>query len=331
MTAKGYRPFSVDARDRIVGFFVIGAILLFLLGFLIPAIQKLNSDQGLGFYTTLDQTYGIAVDASVSMRGVMIGKVTGVHITDQGLVRVNMSLSPEYEHFYTADSHFSVDTNIGVNTILTGSGLVLHPADKQNARLKVGAYIPTETPQGLQSVLQKLDVARLADQVTGIVRNVDDITAGMNRNQDKIYRSIDNLETVTASLAQVSKTLPGMVESVNRSLASLQGNLEQVNKLVANADNNLQKTLGNTVALTDQATKTLTEAQLLFHETTPVMRQLPGVLVTTNVALQSLTRLSDQMSHSWLLGGRKAESQPAVSGPGIHPHDDSLYQLPAGN
>ncbi len=325
MTASGFTPFEVGARDRVVGVFVILAVLLFLVGFLIPLVQRLNQEDGIPFYTLLDQTYGIGIDAAVSLRGVPIGNVTDVGMTEDGRVRVNIKLSPKFADFYTEGSSLEVDTEIGVATILTGSGLLLHPASDQ-APLEPDSFIPTATPQGISSLLDEIDVVYLTDQVTEIVANVEEITRGFNDNQDKIFRSLDNLEQVTASLAEVSQALPQMVGSVDRSIGSLEQSLAGVDRLIANTDEDLQATLANTVALTQQASLTLAEAEVLFRESRPVLRQLPATLVSIDIALQSMTTLSDQMSRSWLLGGSEASPTPErTPGPPLHPHDDSLY------
>jgi len=69
----------------------------------------------------------------------------------------------------------------------------------------------------------------------------------------------------------------------------------------------------------------LVEAESLFEATTPVMNQLPTFLITTDIALQSFTELSDQLATSWLLGGT-SEAPSGFRGPTSHPHDDSLYE-----
>ena len=325
MKTSAYTPFDVSARDRIVGFFVIGAVLLFLVGFLIPFIQSLSDDKRIPFYTVLDQTYGIAPEAIVSLRGVPIGGVTAVGNTRDGMVRVDIALSRIYEEFYTKRSTLTVDSNIGVSTILTGSGLILSPGKAENGLLEQGEFISTNAPQGIGSILEELDIAQLTDQVTDIVANVEEITAGLADNQDKIFMSIDNLAQVTASLAQVSGELPGMVNSVDQSLIALQSSMQGIDKLVLTADKDLQLTLKNAVQMTEQATLTLSEAEILFRATTPLMSQLPVVLVTTDIALQSITALTEQLSQSWLLGGGGEEVvKPAL--PATHPHDNQLYQ-----
>jgi ABC-type transporter Mla subunit MlaD len=320
---SAYAPFEVASKDRIVGLFVIGAVLLFLMGFLIPAINKLAADESLVFYTELDQTYGIAPEASVSLRGVVVGHVVAVAITPTGMVRVDMALSQDYADFYTEGSRLAVDTNIGVNTILTGSGLILTPGPADLPPLDKNAHIPTDVPQGITALLEDLDLVKLTQQVTDIVANVQAITVGINSNQEKIYRSLDNLETVTQSLAQVSQSFPGMVKSVDKSLGTLEVTLIGVDKVIRSTDTNLQLSLENIALLTTQATTTLAETSELMRATGPVMQQLPTVLLTTDVALQSITRLTDQVSQSWLLGGGTQATAPPVFS--AHPHDDIIY------
>jgi ABC-type transporter Mla subunit MlaD len=322
---SAYAPFQVASKDRIVGLFVIGAVLLILMGYLIPAINRLSADEGLFYHTELDQTYGIAPEASVSLRGVVIGHVVAVAITPMGMVRVDIALSQDYADFYTQDSRLAVDTNIGVNTILTGSGLILTPGTADLAPLDKDAFIPTDVPQGIAALLEELDLVELTQQVTDIVANVQAITVGINSNQDKIYRSLENLETVTQSLAQVSQSFPGMVESVDKSLGTLEETLTGVDKVIRSTDTNLQASLENIALLTTQATLTLAETSELMQATGPVMQQLPSVLLTTDVALQSITRLTDQVSQSWLLGGGSQAAAPSLPTT-AHPHDDAAYE-----
>lgn len=327
MKTSAYTPFEVQTRDRIVGLFVIGAVLLFLIGILIPAIQRLTGDEGIPFFTILDQTYGIVSAAKVSLSGVDIGNVKEVSITEDGQVRVDIILSSKYAQFYTNKSRLTVDTNISASTILSGSGLILEPGNEANGLMEPGSLIRIETPQRFGSILEEIDLVALTDQITGIVDNIDSITTGLAENQNKIYASFDNLQEVTQSLAEVSKSLPAMVSAIDSSLVALRESLAGINELVGHTDEDLQETLKNAVALTAQATSTLAQAEKLFERTTPVMDQLPSVLITTDVALKSLTQLSDQLGNWWLLGGGNGRPAKEPPGPTAHPHDDSLYEL----
>lgn len=324
MSTSAYTPFEVGTRDRIVGFFAIGAVLLFLVGFIIPFIRALAEDEGKPFHTVLDQTYGVARNADVTMHGVPIGKVRGVAITADGMVRVDVALSLEYEDFYRRNSRLEVNQELGM-ALLTGTGLILHPSGSDNALLDAGAMIVTDAPTSFGSVLDEINVQQLADQVTEIVTNVEDITTELVNNQDKIYASIDNLEQVTRSLAEITETLPGMVDSVDQSLTAMQSSLEGVDKMIAATDQDLQQTLANSVELSSQATNTLAEAEIMMRESAPIIAQLPGFMITTDLALQSMTQLTDQLNQSWLFGGGSGPTTVRAI-PNVHPHDDSLYE-----
>lgn len=324
MKTTAYTPFEVSNKDRVVGFFVIAAVLLLLIGVLLPTIKRMGADDGIPFFTTLDRTYGVAVDALVSLRGVTIGKVTDIRITESSMVRVDISLSKDYQPFYTQNSTLTVDTNLAVSTLLTGSGMILEPGKQSNGLMDAGSFIKTETPQGFGSILEELDLVQLMDQITAIIDAVEDVTSGLAENQSKIYASLDNLQEVTANVAKVTKQFPVMVASVEKSLAEMEKGLRSVNLLVEHTDADLQATLKNAIELTEQATLTLAEAESLFEATTPVMNQLPSFLITTDIALQSFTQLSDQMATSWLFGGT-SEEPSGFRGPTSHPHDDSLY------
>ena len=261
----------------------------------------------------------------MSLRGVIIGRVTAVGITRDGMVRVDIALSHIYAEFYTKKSSLEVDSNIGVSTILTGSGLILSPGKPENGLMKPGEFINTDVPQGIGSFLEELDILQLTDQITEIVASVEDISTGLAQKQDKIYKSIDNLEQVTSSLVKFAEELPGMVNSVDQSLLSLQASMKGVDKLIVATDKDLRLTLQNSVLLTQQATLALAEAEILFRAATPLMNQLPVVLVTTDIALQSITELTEQLSQSWLLGGGGRKTSRSAL-PNVHPHDNALYQ-----
>ncbi|MGB2391157.1 MAG: MlaD family protein [Pseudomonadales bacterium] len=112
MTASAYRPFAVSNKDRIVGLFVIGALFIFLLGFIIPMIRDLADEEQLTFYTQVERTYGITPDALVSLKGVAVGKVISVELSSDGSVRVDIALSNAYADFYTSDLLLRIDSEM---------------------------------------------------------------------------------------------------------------------------------------------------------------------------------------------------------------------------
>jgi ABC-type transporter Mla subunit MlaD len=318
MPTTAYRPFEVSSKDRIVGLFVIGAFLILLLGFIIPLIKNLAIDESLSFHTIIERTYGIAPEATVSLRGVTVGSVKKVVLNEAGMVRVELALSEKYQSFYTRTSRLSVDSELGVNSILTGSGLILDPGKSGESLLKEEAFIPTDIPQGFSSMLEELDLTQLADQITSIVNSLESISMGFVDNQDKLYRSLENFEMATQNLAAVSQEMPEIFTAIKVSLASLETTLQDINLIVDNSTDDLALTLSNTASLTEQATITLKEAETLMATGQPALELLPFVLESTDSTMRSVDQLSQQLSRSWLFGGRKKkDDEPELAGDDI--------------
>lgn len=305
MTASAYRPFAVSNKDRIVGFFVIGSLFIFLLGFIIPMVRDLADEDTINFYTRLDQTYGIAPNAIVSLKGVNVGSVQSVVLSDDGSVRVAIALSDTYAQFYTSDLKLVIDSEIGVNSILNGSGLLLQPGASTGKPLLDGAYIEAEPPQGLASLLETLDLEQLTQQITTIVTSVESIAGGLANNQETLYSTMDNLADVTAELKRVSQDLPEVFTSVSQSLAQLDRTISRVDNVVAGSSDDITTAIANAALLTDQATQTLKQTDVLLQSGEPALEQLPQLMKTTDATLKSLDTLSQTLNRSWLFGGRK--------------------------
>jgi ABC-type transporter Mla subunit MlaD len=311
LTASAYRPFAVSNKDRIVGLFVIGALFIFLLGFIIPMVRDLADEEQLTFYTQIERTYGITSDALVSLKGVTVGKVVSVELSSDGSVRVDIALSDAYADFYTSDLLLRIDSEIGVNSILNGAGLVLVPGLTRGQPLDDGAFIETELPQGLASILETIDIEQLTQQITTIVTSVESIASGIAGNQQQLYTTMDNLAAVTTELKTLSKDLPEVFDSINTSLEKLDSTIGTVDSLLDGSSDDIAVAIANTAELTRQANETLKQTEQLLSSGEPAVEQLPKLMRTTNSALESIDELSQTLNRSWLFGGRKKTTNKA--------------------
>ena len=117
--------------------------------FLSPWLRQLGDRDNVTFVTYLDKTYGIQQDARVNLNGVTIGSVSGVELNAQGRVTVVISLSKQYERFYTSGSKLLIDSEIGVTSILNGIGLSFISGMDSNEKLKDGDELETSLETGL--------------------------------------------------------------------------------------------------------------------------------------------------------------------------------------
>ena len=305
MAAAPHRAFAVTNRDRIAGWFVIGALLLLLLGLIIPWVRNIAEDGRILLETRLDRTYGIAPDALTTLRGVTIGNVRELALDQEGYVSVVIALSGDYEHFYREGSNLEIDSELGVSSILNGAGLVFHPGGAGQPLLVEGAFLRTEIPQGISSVLDQLDVELIVEQIETIVNSVESIATGIDENQATLYKTIANLEAVTRQLEAASAQLPQVLGAVESSLTGLDQAVDGVDSLLDESHDDLRQAIANTVVLTDQATSTLKLMDTMMASGEPAVELMPELMQTTDATLKSVDELAQTLNRSWIFGGRK--------------------------
>ena len=96
-----------------------------------------------------------------------------------------------------------------------------------------------------------------------------------------------------------------MFTSVSQSLAQLDRTISRVDNVVAGSSDDIATAIANAALLTDQATQTLQQTDLLLQSGEPALEQLPELMKTTDATLKSLDTLSQTLNRSWLFGGRK--------------------------
>jgi phospholipid/cholesterol/gamma-HCH transport system substrate-binding protein len=307
-------PIDVSGRDRIIGFFVFGALLSVLTLFFSPWLQQMGERDSVVFVTYLDNTYGIQKDASVNFKGVTIGSVSAVQLNPQGQVTVEISLSNKYEDFYTLGSQLIVDSEIGVTSILNGIGLTFISGTESRERLADGDELVTIVPLGLASILERFDVELIVTQLGNIITSTEEITAGFSANQASLYQTVSNLQSITAGLNEVSAGLPDLLKSIKQSARSFEATAHGAQRIMNSSEADLISTLENTATLTEQATATLKKTEQLISAGHPIAESLPELIEKTELALDSVDELAQTMNRSWLFSGRKKKEKNEAGG-----------------
>lgn len=305
MKATATGPLEITARDRIIGFFVFGALLIMLVLFLSPLLQQLGDRDNVTFVTYLDKTYGIQQDARVNLNGVTIGSVSGVGLNAQGRVTVVISLSKQYERFYTSGSKLLIDSEIGVTSILNGIGLSFISGMDSNEKLKDGDELETSLETGFNSILDSFDVGLVVSQLTNIIQSTEDITTGFSENQASLYLMVSNLQSVTAQLDAVSQSLPKLLMTIEQSAISFDATAQGAQRIIEKSEDDLVAAVKNAASLTAQATATLKKTERLIEAGDPIAESLPELIRKTELALGSVDELAQTLNRSWLFGGRK--------------------------
>ncbi|MFW5426550.1 MAG: MlaD family protein [Methylophagaceae bacterium] len=360
MFEKNNKNQGIEVRhiDRIVGVFIIGAIIIALAGWFLRLHGLGDLEEKLPFHTILSESFGLAPAAEIDLAGITIGMIKNVTLQDDGHVRVDIEFIKRYKKFLTVGSQLEIEPTIGVQSILGGGGLIFHFNSNETQLLALNSQLEVIEPVDLAAQIEAFDLPGLAKQIKAIVYNVEQLTG----EQGALFAALNNVSDITDDLAKSTSTFPslmanveqqipqiiGNVEaltsrlekeqvpqilgSVENNLASLQTAMDSVSGILTDSEDDIKAVMANAAGATDQLNKAtadlnvlLAELQSIVKDVSATTEQLPGVLSRSEDLIDNSVELTDKLNNHWLLGGNGDVDDTVKSWPSIHSIDDSPY------
>jgi len=242
-------------REIKTAILVISAILLFIWGYSFLKGRDLFTDYKT-YYVEYDNVEGLAKSASVTLNGLIIGKINDISIIEKtGKLLVELQIKTDFPI-----SKSSV-ASIYEPGFIAGKQIAIYPNYNDTSIAIDGQKLQGDIKLGLTaSVSEKL--IPLQDKVDKILVNADKLILGINNVLDK-----KGQENLKISLSELSKTLEqfhkassslnvildenkGKVNSVVTNFNKISSNFSKISDSLNKADlgktaKNLQKTMAN--------------------------------------------------------------------------------------
>ena len=242
-------------REIKTAILVISAILLFIWGYSFLKGRDLFTDYKT-YYVEYDNVEGLAKSASVTLNGLVIGKINDISIIEKtGKLLVELQIKTDFPI-----SKSSV-ASIYEPGFIAGKQIAIYPNYNDTSIAIDGQKLQGDIKLGLTaSVSEKL--IPLQDKVDKILVNADKLILGINNVLDK-----KGQENLKISLSELSKTLEqfhkassslnvildenkGKVNSVVTNFNKISSNFSKISDSLNKADlgktaKNLQKTMAN--------------------------------------------------------------------------------------
>ncbi len=354
------RNHGIEVRhiDRIVGVFIIGAIIIGVASWFLRLHGVGALEDKISFHTILSESFGLSPTGEIDLAGITIGMVENVTLQDDGNVRVDMAFIERYKSFLTVGSQLEVEPTIGVQSLLGGGGLIFHYNADETKLLTPDTAMTVIEPVDLAAQIAAFDLPGLAEQIKSIVANVEQLTG----EQGALSLALNNVSSITADVAESARVFPLLMEdvaqqvpkiignvetltrrleedqvpeilgSVENNLASLQTAMDSVSSILTSSEGNIKQIMGNAAGATDQLNKATADLNLLLAELQGIVKdvhassaQLPGVLARSEDLLDNSVELTDKLNSHWLLGGKGEGSEPTQPWPSIHSIGESPY------
>jgi phospholipid/cholesterol/gamma-HCH transport system substrate-binding protein len=235
-------PKIIGVVAVVVAIAIVGGVILFNRSLFTPSYT---------IHAQLSNSAGVAKGTVVTLAGVNVGTVSGVHVHGNSVVA---DLAINHGVVLPQDTGAAVE----VQTVLGVLEVALQPKTGWNHPLQAGATLTdTSIPVEFQdvenaagTVLQQSDVAAFNQllvslsqitqgkqaQVAEIINGLDKFTTAVNQRQQQVSSLIDAANNLASTVAQRDTQLAGIVDQLSTVVTGLAQRSSELNALIVGTD-----------------------------------------------------------------------------------------------
>jgi phospholipid/cholesterol/gamma-HCH transport system substrate-binding protein len=197
---------------RIVGVFVLSAVLLFSVGLFLIGNRHKAFAHHVDFFTKLNNVNGLSPGTKVRVSGLEAGQVTSIEIPDRpsAKFRLKLHVDNKLHNLIRNDSFVTVESD----GLVGDKFLLIHEGSDQDQEAVSGTILPAKEPIELSAVIAKMtgvmDQANVAigeirtkaegtlDAIATTVNNANGIVTGVRSGKGTVGMLLDDRQTATA-------------------------------------------------------------------------------------------------------------------------------------
>ena len=199
---------SRKVKLQVLAFVVISLLGISYVGFNYVGLDRVLLGNGYDVAADFEESGGIFTNAEVTYRGVAVGRVSDMELTDDG-VRVVMTIDPEAEQIPASASA------VVANRSAVGEQYIdLRPEDDKGPFLEDGSVIPrdrTAIPVPVEQMLLSIDELANSIDKENLRIVVDELGRAFAGAGDDLGRLIDNGDLL---LARAQESLPETLQLI---------------------------------------------------------------------------------------------------------------------
>ena len=239
---------------------------------------------------TTEDVEGVVVGMPISFSGFPIGKVTRLHLSDDGKVRIELTIPREDARWLRKSSVFTLE-----KTLVGGAKIRAFTTNLKDPPLEDGAVRPLLTGDATK------EIPVLIQKVKSVLANVEAMTAA----GAPINRSLGHVETVTGRMAGDYGVLQGVLGSPEKAQKVVQA-LDQANTLLTSlngvslkVDGVLAKTdsrLFGQDGLMDQTQQSVAKVNVILGEVRESLKKADTILANAQTASADVTKITGNVA-----------------------------------
>jgi phospholipid/cholesterol/gamma-HCH transport system substrate-binding protein len=247
---------------------------------------------------TATDVEGVSVGMPISFSGFPIGKVSRLHLTEDGQVRIELAIPSEDARWLRKSSVFTLE-----KALVGGAKIKAFTTNLKDAPLEDGAVRPLLTGDATK------DIPVLVEKVKNILANVETITAAGS----PINQTLGHVEVVTGRMAGENGVLQGMMgspekaEKVVQALDHANTLLTTLNGVSLKVDGVLSKTDARLFAkdgVMDQAQASVAKVNAILGDVRESLKKADVILANAQAASGDVKKITGDVAEATTDMGR---------------------------
>lgn len=192
---------NYTAKERLVGFFVLAALLL-ILGWLIAVgDSSYLFEEKVHFFAHLKNAQGVSIDGQVKVSGIEVGRVSSLDVTPGNQIKIGFFVYEKFHGLVRSDSRGAL-SKLG----LIGSAVLeITAGDPALPLLEPGAWLEIEEPQTIDQIIADLTpVLENAKRTFAAITEVTNAISGSD-----VEQATENFVLATKNIHLLTERLLG--------------------------------------------------------------------------------------------------------------------------
>jgi len=232
-----------NKKEKIVGTFVIGIVILMLTMLIIIGRGKDWFKTYVTYYTTFDESYNLREDAAVKLYRADIGKVKKITLAEDK-VRVKLVILEDYSSRIRSDSVVIVDSP----TFIGSEYISIIPGTADAPLIEKGGEIPSREKKSVDDILAEFEVEKTVKMVIPAIQGIAEIAQIMRDPNGPLFTALDNFNKTLSYVEIVSRDIEagkGTIGGIIRSrelLDKIFSDLDKLDEILENINKASSKT-----------------------------------------------------------------------------------------
>ncbi|MCR8898645.1 MlaD family protein [Gordonia sp. GONU] len=216
-------------RQAAIRLAILGVAAALIITLIVQAIQRPVAGQTVDYRATFGDVFGLTQNADVRLRGVQIGKVTGIDLTDDARAEVSFHIQDEHR-LRTSDKlsiRFQNLTGQRYIELIRGEEAAPAVADGALVTNTADSFDITTVFNGLRPLLSAADPEVYNRLATSLVALID----GGSSDMTPVLKDVSLLTSYASDRTAVMETIVGNLERISKEINGRSENLAAILKV----------------------------------------------------------------------------------------------------